>query len=140
MAFKLNISDKGKAWRLEMESEALVGKSIGDKINGKEISADLEGYELEIMGGSDLSGFPMSKDVQGLGLKRALLTKGWGMHDSREGVRIRKTLRGKTVSSAVSLLNLKVVKSGAKSLSEIFPDQNKPKEEKKAEAAPAPTA
>jgi len=124
MAFKLNISDKGKAWKIETESEFLVGKTIGDKINGKEIKHELEGYEFEITGGSDLSGFPMSKDVQGLGLKRVLLTKGWGMRDNREGVRMRKTLRGKTISNVVSLINLKVVKVGVKKLEEIFPEQN----------------
>ena len=70
MAFKLNISDKGKAWRLEIESENLVGRSVGDKIEGKEINKDFEGYELEITGGSDNAGFPMSKNIEGLGIKR----------------------------------------------------------------------
>ena len=93
--FKLNISEKGKAWKLEIDSEFLVGKSVGDKFDGKEIKLELEGYELEITGGSDGAGFPVSKDVPGLGLKRVLLSKGWGMHDNREGVRLRKTVRGK---------------------------------------------
>lgn len=140
MAFKLNISEKGKAWKFDTESEILVGKSLGDKIDGKEIKPELEGYSLEITGGSDMAGMPMSRDVSGLGLKRLLLKKGWGMHDNREGVRIRKTLRGKTISTAVSLINLKVIKSGDKKLSEVFPDQNQPKEKKDAKPAEAPAA
>jgi len=140
MPFKLIIGDKGKAWRIETEAESLVGKAVGEKVEGKEIKAELEGYELEITGGSDMAGFPLSKDVEGLGLKRVLLTRGWGMRDTREGVRLRKTLRGKIISNAVIQINLKVLKHGKKQLAEAFPDQNKPKEvktEAKAEAAPA---
>ena len=137
MAFKLNISDKGKAWRLEIEGEALVGKSVGEKIEGKELRKDLEGYEFEITGGSDIAGFPLSKDVEGLGLKRLLLKKGWGMRDNRKGVRIRKTVRGKTISEKIVQINMKVVKEGSKKLGEIFSEQNKIKEEVKAEAVPS---
>lgn len=140
MAFKIVIGDKGKAWKVETESEALVGKSIGDKIDGKEIKPELGGYELEIKGGSDSAGFPLYKEVEGIGLKGVLLIKGWGMHEKQKGLRLRKTVRGKTISPAVSQINMVVVKAGAKKLDEIFPEQNKPKEEKKAEAAVAPAA
>lgn len=138
MSFKLNISDKGKAWRLQTEAEALVGKNLGDKVEGKDISADLEGYELEITGGSDGAGFPIFKDVEGIGLKGVMFTKGWGMKNKKSGLRLRKTVRGKTISPAISQINLKVLKHGKKHLNEIFPDQNKAKEApKKEEAAPA---
>ncbi len=140
MPFKLNISEKGKAWKVETESESLMGKSIGDKISGKDIKPELEGYELEITGASDSAGFPHSNDVEGLGLKGLLLTKGWGMHDAREGIRLRKTVRGKVLSQATSQINLSIVKSGSKSLTEVFPEQNKPKEKKKKEAKPAEPA
>jgi len=133
MAFKLNISEKGKAWKLEIESEFLVGKSVGDKIDGKEIKPELEGYELEITGGSDSAGFPLFKEVSGIGLKKVLFKKGWGMHDSKDGIRRKKTVRGKTISSAVSLINMKVINAGKKPLNEIFLDQNKVETEKKEE-------
>ncbi len=136
MPFKLNISEKGKSWKIEMESEFLVGKSVGEKISGKDIKPELEGYELEITGASDMAGFPHSKDVEGLGLKKLLLRKGWGMRDNTEGLRLRKTVRGKVISQLTSQINLSVLKVGTKSLSEIFPDQNKPKEAKKADAQP----
>lgn len=147
MPFKLVIGDKGKAWRLDLDNEVLVGKSLGDIVQGKEIKPEMEGYELEITGGSDTAGFPLSKDVPGLALKSVLLTKGWGMRDNYPGMRKRKTVRGKTLSTSVSQINLKVVKAGSKKLSEIFPDQNQPKVEKteakpkaEGEAAATPAA
>lgn len=135
---KYNISDKGKAWRIESQDEALSGKSVGDEIQGKEISADLEGYTLKITGGSDNAGFPLSQNTEGIGLRKVLLKEGWGMRDSTEGLKRRKTVRGKTISNTTSQINLVVIKAGNKHLAEVFPDQNKPKEEPKKEAAPVP--
>jgi small subunit ribosomal protein S6e len=130
MAFKFNISDKGKAWKAEAEAVSLVGKSVGDKIEGKEIKPELEGYELEISGASDTSGFPLAKDVEGSGLRKKLLTRGFGMRDNRDGMRLKKTLRGKVIAETTSQINLKVLKEGHKKLHELFPEQNKPKEKK----------
>ncbi len=79
MPFKLTIADKGKAWKVESTSETLIGKKMGETIKGSDVGTDLDGYELEITGGSDSSGFPHKKDVEGSELKRVLLTKGWGM-------------------------------------------------------------
>jgi len=129
MPLKLNISEKGKAWKLEVSEEVLSGKSIGDKFDGKEIKPELEGYELEITGGSDLAGFPLSKDVEGLGLKGLLLKKGWGMKTAGEGLRLRKTVRGKILSETTAQVNIKVLKAGKKPLAEVFPA---PKAEEKA--------
>ena len=128
MVFKLNISDKGKAWRTQLEGEALVGKKLGEKVSGSEISVDLEGYELEITGAPDTSGFPYKKDLQGQELKRVMFTRGWGMRDKTKGLRLRKSVRGNQLSEKTALVNLKVLKHGKKHLSEIFADQNKPKE------------
>lgn len=135
----------GKTYKLETESEALLEKSIGDKIEGKEISSDLAGYEFEITGASDNAGFPAFKEVEGIGLGKLLLTYGKGMHKKPrgvkkkggkkpEGMRLRKTIRGKIISPAIIQINMKVLKNGSKKLEEVFPEQNKPKEEKKVEA------
>jgi len=146
MAFKINISDsKGKSWKIETESESLSGKFVGEKIDGKEISPDLEGYKLEITGGSDTAGFPLARDVEGIGLRKVLLTKGWGMRLNKpKGLRLRKTVRGKVISSAVVQINMKVIEEGSRKLDAVFPAQNKekPKETPKAEQkeASAPTA
>ena len=135
MAFKFVIGDKGKAWRVESDNEAITGKSIGDKIDGKDIKTELEGYQFEVKGGSDQAGFPMYKEAEGIGLKRVLFSKGWGMHDKKDGLRLRKTVRGKTISTAVTQINMTVVKAGAKPLAEIFADQNQPKVKKAVPAA-----
>ncbi len=128
MPFKINMSDKGKTWKFELESDYLNGKSLGDKLHGNELKSDLEGYEFEITGGSDISGFPLYKEAEGIGLKKVLLKKGWGMHDNRKGVRLRKTVRSKTISNKVVQINLKLLKHGKKHMETIFPDQNKPKD------------
>ena len=139
MAFKLNISEKNKAWKLETESELLIGKKIGEKVKGEEISSNLAGYELEITGTSDKAGFPGFKEVDGPGLTRKLLGYGKGMHKRPKGLsktpgrkprglRLRKTVRGNTISTDIIQINMKVIKQGSKKLKEIFPEQNKPKE------------
>ena len=67
------------------------------------------------------------------------------MRESKpDGLRKRKTIRGKVISEKTALLNLNVLKVGSKKLEEIFPDQNKKEEvkvespkETKVEAIPA---
>ena len=139
MPLKLNISEKGKAWKLEVEPVVLEGKSIGDKFSGKILRPELDGYEIEITGGTDFAGFPMQEKAEGIGLKRVLLTKGWGLHRKpkglkkkrskiQKGLRLRKTVRGKTISEKSMQINMSVLKEGKAPLAQIFPDQNKPKE------------
>ena len=144
MVFKLNISDKGKAWKIESSAESLIGKKIGEEIDGSEASEALSGYTIKITGGSDSSGFAHKADVQGSELKRVILTKGWGMHkkprragkkkiQTPDGLRLRKTVRGRQISEKSVQINMIVVKHGHKHMHELFPEQNKPKEKKAAE-------
>jgi ribosomal protein S6E (S10) len=139
MSFKINIGTKeGKTYKFETESEGLVGKSLGDKIPGKEVSKDFEGYEFEIKGTSDKSGFTSMNEVEGIGLKKVLLTYGKAMHKRSKkegkrkrsnptpwGLRLRKTVRGKVISSAITQINLKLIKEGPKKLKDIFPEEKK---------------
>ena len=138
--FKVNISDKsGKTYKLEIEGNSLIDKELHDKIQGTDVSPDLDGYELEITGASDKSGFTAIKEVSGVGIKKVLLGYGKGMHKkpkgdkkkntSAGGLRLRKTVRGKTISENISQINMKVVKAGNKKLEEIFATE-KPAEEK----------
>lgn len=147
--FKINMSEKnGKTYHLELESEELIGKELHDKIDGKDISADLNGYEFEITGASDSAGFTALESVEGTNLKKILLSYGKAMHKRprREGkkkvsnfrpkgLRMRKTVRGKVISPAIVQINLKILKEGNKKLSEIFPEQNQPKPSEKADGA-----
>ena len=130
MPFKLNIATKdGKTFKIESESEVFIDKSLGETIDGAEISSDFYGYQFKISGASDKAGLPSRADVQGIGLKRLLLTYGNGMWVSRpKGLRLRKTTRGKVISKDIVQINLTIIKQGAKTLTEIFPDQNKANE------------
>ncbi len=143
MPFKINISSKdGKTYKLELESEELVGKELGQKIKGNEVLPALEGYELEITGTSDKAGFTSMADIEGVGLTKKLLTYGKGMkkrpkHEGKhkraknrpKGLRLRKTVRGKVISDDIVQINMKILKEGKKLIADVFPDQNKPKVE-----------
>ncbi len=141
MVFKINISSKdGKTYKLETETEELIGKKINDIIPGETLLANLNDYELKITGASDKAGFPYIKDLEGSELKRILLNYGKGMNkrpkkegkkkrsrNRPKGLRLRKTVRGNTISSDTIQINLKVEKAGKKPLSEIFSEQAKGK-------------
>ncbi|MEK6820374.1 MAG: S6e family ribosomal protein [Nanoarchaeota archaeon] len=134
MPFKINISEKGKTFKIETETEFLMGKKIGEKLEGGEIKPELSGYELEITGTSDIAGFAGMRTIEGEGLKKVLLKKGFGMKKSRpKGLRLRKTLRGNMISKNTVQINLKVLKVGNKKLEEIFPKAEEKPAEKKAE-------
>ena len=142
MVFKINISDKGKTIKLEIESEDLIGRKIGEAIKGEDLGSDFNGYELKITGTSDIAGFPGKQDVDGITLKRVLLSKGFGMKkfpkkegrkkrsdNMPKGLRLKKTVRGNTISKDVVQINMIVLKEGSKKFQEMLPK----KEEKKAE-------
>ena len=137
--FKINISEKiGKTYHLEAEAKELIEKKLHDKVEGKDISPDLIGYEFEITGASDNAGFTAMENVEGIGLKKVLLNYEKAMKkkprkegkkklskNRPKGLRLRKTVRGKIISSAISQINLKVLKEGEKKLAEVFPEQCK---------------
>ena len=131
MSFKIVLSDPKtrKAYQKEVDeaSSGLVGKKLGEVFGADFLN--LTGYEVQITGGSDKEGFPMRRDLEGIGRKKVLLSGGVGFHPPLDGQRKRKSVRGNTVSNQISQINLKVVKYGAKSIEELL--GIKPKEEKK---------
>ena len=139
MAFKINVSHKGKTFKVETSNENLIEYSIGDSIPGKEISNDLEGYELEITGTSDKAGFMGRKEIDGSNLKKILLGYGSGMHKkpkglkkvnkTPKGLRLRKTFRGKEISLDTVQINTKVTKEGSKKFNSLFEKSLKEKKE-----------
>jgi len=152
--FKINLSDKtGKTYKIEAEAEQLIDKKLHDKIQGKNIDEKLDGFEFEITGTSDKSGFTSMKDVPGIGLKKVLLKYGKAMkkrpkkegkikrsNKTPKGLKLRKTVRGEIISSEIVQINLKVLKQGKKSLKDIFAPETpaeKPAEEQKPVEKPA---
>lgn len=124
---KIVVSYKEKSYQKTIGNE-LVGRKLGDKISGDLIG--LKGYGLEITGGSDSAGFPMRKDIPGIGRKKPLLTKGPGVHIDVKGERIRKSIRGNIISNDTAQINLKVLKKGSEDLEKLFKKEEK-KEVKK---------
>ena len=129
MAFKINVSHNGKTYKLETENEVLVGKKIGESLSGSDVDENLNGYELEITGTSDLSGIPGFKKLEGPGYHRKLLTYGSGMKDRRKGIRLRKTLRGEEISLKTHQINTKVIQEGDKKFDQLIKKEEAPVEE-----------
>ena len=142
MVFKINISHKGKTYKLETESEVIIGKKIGEKIKGEDINNELDGYELQITGTSDISGIPGFKGLESSGYHKRLLTYGSGMKNRKKGIRLRKTNRGEEISLKTSQVNTILVKEGSKKFESLLtpkaeaPVEEEPKEEKTKEPAP----
>ncbi len=121
--FKAVISNPkdGKSYQLDVtkhHANSLVGKRIGEEIDG--IFVSLPGYKLSITGGSDKDGFPMRKDLPGIGRKRILLTEGTGFKTKHKGKRKRKLVRGNTISPEIVQINLKITQMGMKQVGDLL--------------------
>ena len=80
---------------------------------------ELAGYELQITGGSNASGFPMRRDVDSSTKKWILIVQGVGLRKpERKGLRKRKTVAGNTVNATTAQINVAIVKEGKESLFE----------------------
>ena len=99
------------------DATRFLGRELGDEVDGGAVG--LDGYTLELTGGSDDAGRPMRADVEGPNLEELLLTGGVGYDPTREGERRRVTVRGGEVSEATAQLNAKVI-DGDDDLAEAF--------------------
>lgn len=121
--FKTVIADpkEKKAYQkvlAEDKSNALVGKAVGEEIDG--IFLDLPGYRLKITGGSDNSGVPLRGDIDGNQRRKILMRESVGFNPTKHGQRRRKLIRGRSLNSEVSQINLKVIEYGPKSIEELL--------------------
>lgn len=128
---KLVFSDKknGRTAQLEVakDSEAtLLGKKIGEVIDGAGLG--LEGYRLQITGLSDKMGSPSRREVEGSRKVYILLNKGPGIVGAKKGKRLRKLVRGNTVSVDTGQVNTVIAEYGTKSTEELFPKKAKVEE------------
>ncbi|ENN96444.1 30S ribosomal protein S6e [Methanocaldococcus villosus KIN24-T80] len=108
----------GRCYQIEADNTPLVGKKIGDIFDGSIIG--LNGYKLQITGGTDDSGFPMRPDIHGSGKVRVLLSGPPGFWPKRKGERRRKTVRGNTIAPDIVQINCKVIEYGEKPIPEIL--------------------
>ena len=93
------------------KAQALVGKSIGEEIDGKLLG--LGNVKLRITGGTDKDGVPMRFDIQGAARKRAMLSGGVGYKPQVDGERQRRLVRGRTVSEETMQVNSVIVSGTA---------------------------
>jgi len=128
MKFNISCPETGRNKIVELQNEEklndLIDRKIGNEIEGGLISEIFEGYIFKITGGFDKDGFAMKNGILTQGRKRILLTKGCknfrfrrGYH--RTGIRKRKLVRGCIVSPDIKILNLKIVKIGAKPVPDL---------------------
>lgn len=119
---QINIGTQdGEVHQIETEAENFTGKEIGGTFSGEVLG--LNGYKLEITGGSDKSGFPMRGSIEGSERERVMIEDGSGIRTQKDGVRKRKSVRGKRVSEEIEQLNAKVVEEGSKSVEELLEDE-----------------
>ena len=130
----VNDTKTGKSYTKALtDNTGVSGRKIGDKLTGSVV--DLPGYELQIMGGSDIAGFPMRQDLNMNTRKKLLVKQGdVGIRHAQRGTIYRKTVSGNTASDITAQLNLKVIHHGSKSIEDLWGIK---KEEKAVEAAPA---
>jgi small subunit ribosomal protein S6e len=125
-SFKVVVSDPGSGETYQRDADdqdanRFISRSIGEEVDGSAVG--LDGYTLEITGGSDDAGRPMRGDVAGPNLQETLSDGGTGFRPTREGERKRVTVRGAEVSEAVSQINAKIVDRGDQSVEDLFGDE-----------------
>ncbi len=121
--FKLNISDKkGRTISKEVkerDASPFVGLQVGSELDAALVG---EAGKLKITGGSDKSGVPMRDDIHGGARKYILMSPGVGLRKAEVGQRVRKLIRGSTITEEVYQINC--------SIDTELKVEEKPKEEK----------
>ncbi len=122
--FRVVVSDSktAQAYQVAVTGTAankFIGKNIGDTIGGDTVG--LAGYSIKLTGGTDKDGFPMRGDLPGPARRKILVAGGVGYHPRAEGVRKRKSMRGREISSDIAQINAVIVEYGSKPLTEVFP-------------------
>ena len=120
--------ETGTSQRVELEDARmapLIGRRIGEVLDGA--FANMPGHKLKLTGGNDKDGIPMRPDVHGSAKADIILSGGVGYKPKKKGERKRVIVRGNTVSSETTFLNLSIVER---------PKRRKKAEEPKAEKPP----
>jgi small subunit ribosomal protein S6e len=128
-SLKIVYSDpkSGRSAQIELDkdqSALILNYKIGDMIDGNLIG--MPGYKLKITGGSDSSGFPLDRSIQGTiktKAKRSISKSG-----RMKGIIKRKTVRGNMISLDVEMINTIIVEYGSKNVTELMPQSEKEKQ------------
>jgi small subunit ribosomal protein S6e len=117
--FKIIVSDPetGTSKVVELEearATPFIGRRIGEVLDGTVVG--LPAHKVQIKGGSDKDGVPMSGNVHGGVRRNVVLSGGAGFNPTKKGERQRKTVRGNTITDEIVQINLKITEKpvGAK--------------------------
>jgi small subunit ribosomal protein S6e len=113
MTYQVDVSDQ--------DANRFIGRELGEEVDGSAVG--LDGYTLELTGGSDNAGRPMRDDVRGPNLKSILLEGGTGYNPSKEGERKRVTVRGREVSDDTRQINARIAERGSQEVDELLDDE-----------------
>ncbi|WP_277542709.1 30S ribosomal protein S6e [Haloarcula laminariae] len=124
--FTVAVSDpeSGHTYQIEVDGQdanRFIGRELGDEVDGGAIG--LDGYTLELTGGSDTAGRPMRPDVRGVGTKAIMSDGGIGFEPTTDGERKRITVRGREVSDETRQINAKIVGRGSDDVDELLGDE-----------------
>ena len=111
----------------------LIGRKMGETVEGSLIG--LEGYKLTITGLSDKTGAPSRREVEFSRKASLLLSGGPGIRHPKKGVRVRRLVRGNTISVDTEQINTVIAEYGPKGVDEIFPKTAKPEGKTEGEKA-----
>ncbi|MFP9193789.1 30S ribosomal protein S6e [Natronosalvus vescus] len=114
--------ESGLAHQLEAEGQdanRFIGKELGEEVDGSAVG--LDGYTLELTGGSDNAGRPHNETVAGSQLKEVLMKeRQTGYKPDREGERRRITARGRELSDETAQINATIVARGDESVESLL--------------------
>jgi small subunit ribosomal protein S6e len=113
MTYQVDVSDQ--------DANRFIGRELGEEVDGSAVG--LDGYTLELTGGSDNAGRPMRDDVRGPNLKSILLEGGTGYNPSKEGERKRVTVLGREVSDDTRQINARIAERGSQEVDELLDDE-----------------
>jgi small subunit ribosomal protein S6e len=100
------------------DANRFIGRSIGEEVDGGAVG--LDGYTVELTGGSDTAGRPMREDIAGPALTSVLLSGGTGFNPTRDGERKRVTVRGREVGEDTRQINATITARGEGSVDELL--------------------
>ena len=115
--------DAGDTYQVDVadqDANRFIGKSLGETVDGGAVG--LDGFTIELTGGSDDAGRPMREDVAGPALKELLLEGGTGYHPEKDGERKRVTVRGSEISDATRQINASIVERGSGDVADLLGD------------------
>jgi small subunit ribosomal protein S6e len=105
----------------DQDANRFIGKEIGEEVTGSAVG--LDGYTLEVTGGSDDAGRPMRDDVRGAALKNIMLEGGTGYHPEKDGERKRVTVRGREISDSTRQINATITARGSEDVAALLGDE-----------------